>query len=185
MNQLNPPNFPRDVSHLNGRPAPAVTLTASDGASVDLSTLPGKVIVFIQPGSSTAMKPVDGWVEAITKIPGAAGCTGQCNAFSAISTSHPDVQVFGLSGQTPEQLSAVVEKLGLPYRMLSDTNQEFLSALGIRQVNYQAPDGSGNQGYHPRITLVIENGTILKAIVPELTPEGASASADQILGELT
>ena len=183
MDRFQFPRFPEDVSFLNGRRLPCVDLQASNGSKIDLSALSGLTVVFVQPGSSAAITPKEGWVDGIKKIPGAAGCTGQCKAFQSSSEDFVQlgVKVVGLSGQTPDELKAVKEKLGIAYDLVSDSNGAWLSGLGLRQIPYADPTGDGTKPYHPRMILLVKDGAIMSAIVPELTPEGATASADKAL----
>ena len=183
MDRFQSPRFPNEVSFLNGRPLPSVGLQTANGGTIDLSTLSGVTVVFVQPGSSAAITPKDGWVDTIKKIPGAAGCTGQCKAFqsSADAFAQLGVKVVGLSGQTPDELKAVKERLGIEYDLVSDAHGSWLSGLGLRRVPYADPTGDGIKAYHPRMILIIKDGKIVSAIVPELTPEGATASAEKAL----
>ena len=61
------------AAHLAGMRIPSVALAATDGTRVDLSTLPGLVVVFAYPRTGRPNEPslVDDWDE----IPGARGCT--------------------------------------------------------------------------------------------------------------
>ena len=66
------------TEHLAGIRLPAITLTATDGRSIDLSTLPGRTAVYTYPmtGRPGVALP-EGW----DMIPGARGCTPQSCAF--------------------------------------------------------------------------------------------------------
>ncbi len=64
--------------HLTGLKLPPVTLAATDGTEVDLSSLPGRVVVYIYPRTGVpGESPPDGW----DAIPGARGCTPQSCSF--------------------------------------------------------------------------------------------------------
>src|ERR1043166_3675283 len=64
--------------HLAGLPLPDVTLTATDGARVNLSRLPGRTVVYIYPRTGRPGQALPtGW----NGIPGARGCTPQSCSF--------------------------------------------------------------------------------------------------------
>src|SRR5665213_2947272 len=66
------------AQHLVGAKMPVLSLAATDGATVDLSSLPGCVVVYAYPltGIPGVAGP-DGW----DLIPGARGCTPQSCSF--------------------------------------------------------------------------------------------------------
>ena len=66
------PENDRGADHLAGARVPSVHLAATDGSVVDLSTLPGRTIVYAYPrtGQPGVALP-DGW----DMLPGARGCT--------------------------------------------------------------------------------------------------------------
>lgn len=180
------PEFPRDLSHLKGTPAPAISFHSTQGGSVSLRNIRGTAVVFVQPGSSAALHPREGWLDELKRVPGAAGCTGQCKAFSndAGEFKRLNVAVYGLSGQTlPEQLD-VCDKLGLEIPLLSDAQGMLLAALRIRAVRLPDPNRTGTKLSHPRFTLIIKDGTIIDAIVPERSPEGVAGSSALVLARV-
>jgi hypothetical protein len=64
--------------HLPGSRVPSVPLTATDGTTVDLSALHGRVVVYAYPRTGQPGIPnPDGW----DLIPGARGCTPQSCSF--------------------------------------------------------------------------------------------------------
>ena len=66
------------AAHLEGMRMPSVALAATDGRMVDLSALPGLVVVYAYPMTGRPGIPLpDGW----DAIPGARGCTPQSCAF--------------------------------------------------------------------------------------------------------
>src|SRR5438309_9997915 len=67
------------AAHLKGMTIPPLSLVATDGSLVTLSTLPGRTVVFAYPrtGEPGKRAPVDDW----EMIPGAFGCTRQASAF--------------------------------------------------------------------------------------------------------
>lgn len=93
-----------------------------------------------------------GWDE----IPGAKGCTLQnCsykNNFSAISELN--ASIYGMSTQNTEYQKEMVERLDLPFPIMSDSKFEFCNSMKIPTFTVN------NVRLMRRITLVIENGVI-------------------------
>src|SRR5262249_18404769 len=66
------------TKHLLGIKVPSLSLAATDGTKVDLSTLPGRTVVYAYPRTGRPGIPnPDGW----DMIPGARGCSPQSCAF--------------------------------------------------------------------------------------------------------
>ena len=137
---------PRDdgaADHLTGLPMPALSLQASDGNSVDLAAArPGRTIIYLYP--LTGRPGVDlpeGW----DAIPGARGCSTEACDFrdhfadlQAAGAAH----VWGLSSQDPGYQAEVVQRLHLPFTMLSDP--QFTVADSLHLPTFSAPG-------HPRL----------------------------------
>ncbi len=104
-----------------GMQVPDVPLAATDGTQVSLGKLAGRVIVFAYPRTGEPGKPslVDGW----DMVPGARGCTPQTCAFRdlhKVLIEAGAARVFGLSTQDTAYQRAAVERLHLPFPLLSD-----------------------------------------------------------------
>jgi peroxiredoxin len=175
-----PPDLPvptddGGAAHLPGTPLPAVTLPASDGTSVDLAELPGRVVIFAYPRTGT---PGDPPGEDWDSIPGARGCTPQA---CAIRDEHDvfvarGVTVLGLSAQTPEEQDEAAERLGLPYRLLSDADGELARALDLPTFEWRG------RTLLKRVTLLVTGGRIDDVIYPVFPPDAAAAQALERLG---
>ena len=64
--------------HLPGMPLPSMPLAATDGSTVDLAALRGRIVVFAYPRTGEPdAPPPENW----DMIPGARGCTAQSCAF--------------------------------------------------------------------------------------------------------
>src|SRR4029077_1137934 len=110
------------AKHLFGARLPDLALTATDGVAVNLSHLAGRTIVYVYPrtGRPGQAAPT-GW----DGIPGARGCTPQ----SCSCRDHFDQlrrlgvrQLHGLSTQGSDYQREVVERLHLPFAILSDAD---------------------------------------------------------------
>ncbi len=121
-----PANLPAPANdgacdHLAGLALPSIALCATDGTKVDLSQIPGRSVVFLYPRTGVPGQPslVADWDD----IPGAPGCTPQTCGYRDLSASFQelDYRVFGLSTQTTEYQAEMVERLGVPFPVLSDS----------------------------------------------------------------
>jgi peroxiredoxin len=160
--------------HLPGMKLPSVSLTSTSGDHIDLSALAGTTVVYCYPLTGRPDRKLpQGWDE----IPGARGCTPQSCAFRDHHTELKDLgsRVFGLSAQSTAYQREAAERLNLPYGLLSDEDLEFAEALGLP--TFEA-DG---MILIKRLTLVIENGEILKAFYPVFPP---GRNAEEVIGWL-
>jgi peroxiredoxin len=165
MNELPVPQDDGAADHLPGRAVPPVSLVSTDGETVRLDDLgPGRTIVYIYP--LTGRPDVDlpeGW----DSIPGARGCTPEACGFR---DHHNDLlaagatRVFGLSSQDTDYQREVVERLHLPFPMLSDT--ALTLAAQLRLPTFRAEDRT----LFTRLTLVIRDGVVEHAFYPVFPP---------------
>jgi peroxiredoxin len=151
--------------HLEGLKLPSLTLAATDGSEVDLAALRGRTVVYIYPRTGQPGQPLpDGW----DAIPGARGCTPQSCSFRdhfaelrQLGVSH----LFGMSTQDTDYQREAVERLHLPFAILSDAGLEFTRALRLPTF---AVDGMTLQ---KRMVLVIDDGVIAKVFYPVFPPD--------------
>jgi len=148
---------------------PDVALPATDGTEVRLSDLPGRSVVFAYPRTGKPGEPSLGGDEAWDAIPGARGCTPQA---CAIRDTHSrfealGVHVFGLSTQSPEDQREAAERLHLPYRLLSDPDATL--ALPTFEVE--------GAKLYKRLTLIVRDGIVERAIYPVFPPAEAAEKA--------
>jgi peroxiredoxin len=117
-------------NHLLGMPLPNVALLATDGSMVNLSQLPGRLVIYCYPMTGQPNVPLpEGW----DQIPGARGCTPQSCAFR---DHYQELQalnanVFGLSVQSTEYQREMATRLHLPFQVLSDEQYQFQKALNL------------------------------------------------------
>ena len=150
-----PSNLPVPVDdggarHLVGRRLPTVAL-GSTGAPMDLTS--SRVVIYCYPMTGRPDEPLpDGWND----IPGARGCTPQSTAFRDHYQQFKDlgVEVVGISTQTTAYQTEMVQRLDLPFNILSDVDRAFASALDLPtfQVNGMI--------LLKRLTMIVNNGII-------------------------
>jgi peroxiredoxin len=157
------------VRHLPGSRVPSVPLAATDGTTVDLSTLRGRVVVYAYPrtGQPGVANP-DGW----DLIPGARGCTPQSCSFrdhfaelKALGVDH----MFGLSTQDTAYQREVAERLHLPFVLLSDEH------LRLARVMRLPTFETSGMVLLKRLTLVIEAGIIQHVFYPVFPPDQSAS----------
>lgn len=170
----NPLNLPSDIPapqddgaarHLAGMKLPDVALPATDGASVNLSKLKGRTVVYLYP--RTGVPGVDlppGWNE----IPGARGCTPQSCGFrdhfaelKRLGVAH----VFGLSTQDTAYQQEAATRLHLPFAILSDEKLALTKALDLPTFV------TSGMTLLKRMALVIDDGVIAKTFYPVFPPD--------------
>ncbi|MCG7205451.1 redoxin family protein [Streptomyces arenae] len=161
------------AAHLPGRKVPHLELHATGGDAVRLDALgAGRTVIYIYPltGRPGVDLP-DGW----DSIPGARGCTPEACGFrdhyQDLLAAGAD-GVFGLSSQATEYQGEVVERLHLPFQMLSDPARSL-----ARELSLPTFETSGLTLYK-RLTLIIRDGVIEHAFYPVFPP---NEHADQIL----
>ena len=166
-----PANLPVPVDdgacdHLRGMPMPCVRLPSTDDCLIDLSELAGRTVVYAYPrtGRPGNASP-DGW----DAIPGARGCTPESCAFRDhyAELQATGAEVFGLSTQSSEEQREAVERLHLPFEILSDTSLALTRALKLPTFRV----AEVNNDLIKRLTLVIDEGCITHVFYPVFPPE--------------
>ena len=158
--------------HLVEMHIPSCPLRATDGTDVDLSALPGRVVVYAYPrtGRPGVANP-PGW----DAIPGARGCTPQSCSFRdhfAELQSLGVNRVFGLSTQSSEYQQEAAARLHLPFPLLSDASLRLTGALRLPTFE------TAGMTLLKRLTLIIEDGRIAHAFYPVFPPD---RSASQVI----
>jgi peroxiredoxin len=163
--------------HLPGLRIPSIRLAATDGSVIDLASLAGRTIVFAYPRTGVPDQPnPPGW----DQIPGARGCTTQCNAFRdsyaelrALGVAH----LFGLSVQPTAYQYEMAERQALPFPILSD--EDLVLTRTLRLPTF---DTSG-MTLLKRVTLVLRDGVIEHAFYPVFPPDQNAAEVAAWLRE--
>src|SRR5215470_14744006 len=155
--------------HHAGMRLPSLPLAATDGAKVDLARLPGRTVLYIYPrtGRPGVTLP-EGW----DAIPGARGCTPQSCSFRdhfAELRSLGVAHLFGLSTQDTDYQREAVDRLHLPFVILSDADLRFARALSLP--TFEVADMT----LLKRMVLIIDGGLIAKAFYPVFPPDESAA----------
>jgi peroxiredoxin len=106
----------------------------------------------------------DGW----DAIPGARGCTPHACAFRDLHaelTAAGAARVFGLSTQTLAAQQATVERLHLPFPLLSDAELRLATAMALPTMAVEGKTMT------KRLALVIEDGIVAHAFYPVFPPD--------------
>ena len=164
------------ADQLPGMRMPRLDLPGTAGETIRLDALaPGRTVLYIYPltGRPGADLPKD-W----DSIPGARGCTPEACGFR---DHHDDLLaagaagVFGLSSQDAAYQREVVERLHLPFQMLSDPGLRLAGELDLPTFT---ADGLT---LYKRLTLIIRDSVIEHAFYPVFPPDG---HAQQVLSWL-
>jgi peroxiredoxin len=161
--------------HLEGRRLPDLALPATDGSTVNLARLPGRTVVYIYPRTGEPGKPPpDGW----DAIPGARGCTPQSCAFRdhfAELEALGVARLYGLSTQDTAYQREAVDRLHLPFAILSDAALELARALKLPTFE------AAGMTLLKRMAWVIDDGTITKVFYPVFPPD---KNAEEVIAYL-
>ena len=151
--------------HLAGARMASVSLRATNGEMVDLAAVPGRVVVYAYPRTGRpGVENPDGW----DMIPGARGCTPQSCSFRdhfAELRALGVGRLFGLSTQDPGYQREAVERLHLPFAILSDEKLALTWAMHLPTF-----EASGMTLLR-RFTLVIDDGTVEHVFYPVFPPD--------------
>ena len=151
--------------HLTGTKLPPLALPATDGSQVDLSRLRGRTVVYVYPRTGQPNQPLPtGW----DGIPGARGCTPQSCGFRdhfAEMKRLGVAQLYGLSTQTTDYQREAVERLHLPFAILSDADLALTRALKLPTFEV---DG---MVLIKRMAWIVDDGTITHVFYPVFPPD--------------
>ena len=168
--QIPAPQDDGAARHLEGLQVPDVALPATDGSVVSLGKLGGRTIVYAYP--RTGRPGQIAFVENWDMIPGARGCTPQSCAFrdhhAELLTANA-ARVLGLSTQDTAYQREAVERLHLPFAVLSDEGLALTRALRLPTMEV------AGQILLKRFALVLDDGRITKAFYPVFPPDRNAA----------
>jgi len=146
-------------AHLEGTDMPTIALASTSGAKINIGLESGISVVYFYPMTGRPdAPPMVGWNE----IPGARGCTPQSCSFR---DHHADLlelgaKVYGVSSQSSEDQKEAVQRLHLPFELLSDSNFELATTLRLPTFTYNS------LRLIKRLTLIINNSSIRKVFYP-------------------
>ncbi len=144
------------AAHLIGMSVPNVTLMGTNGKKIDLSAVKNWLVIYCYPmtGQPNVALP-EGW----DQIPGARGCTPQSCSFRDHYQELQDLgaEVIGLSVQSTEYQQEMVNRLHLPFPVVSDVNYQFQTALKLPTFM------ASGMTLLKRVTLIAHDG-IIKAV---------------------
>ena len=153
--------------HLIGLSLPPVELSSTSGRTVRLDDPSVQLaIVYCYPRTGRPDAEALGGTANWNSIPGARGCTPQSCSYR---DSHEELRqlgatVYGLSTQSTDYQREAVNRLGLPFELLSDANNVFSTALRLPTFEV------GGTRLLKRITLIIEHGRITQCFYPVFPP---------------
>jgi peroxiredoxin len=183
---LDPTQLPDDLpvpeddgatDHLKEQLLPHVSLAATDGTNVRLDELPGRSVVFAYPRTGRPGEDSPGGDAAWNAIPGARGCTPEACSFRDELARFREIgaRVFGLSTQDSEYQREAVERLHLPYLLLSDEQLEFSRALSLPTFEVEG------MTLIRRLTLIVAEGRIADVVYPVFPPDrGAELALERL-----
>jgi peroxiredoxin len=155
--------------HLTGMTLPDIALPTTDSALINLSKLAGRTVVYVYPRTGRPGQALPtGW----DAIPGARGCTPQSCGFRDHFAELKRLGVgalFGLSTQDTAYQREAVERLHLPFAILSDAERKLASALRLPTFEV---DG---MVLIKRMAWVIDDGVITKVFYPVFPPDRSAA----------
>lgn len=168
-----PDDLPRPVDdggadHLAGMQVPSVRLQATGGEWVDLSEVPGRVVVYAYPMTGVpGVELPPGWND----IPGARGCTPQTLSFQAEKDVFAafGVTLFGLSTQTPDYQKELSDRLDLSFPILSDADFELTEAMRLPTMVVEG------MRLIKRLTLIVNDGVVEHVFYPVFPPNRSAA----------
>jgi peroxiredoxin len=155
--------------HLLGARMASVPLQATNGEIVELSSLRDRTIVYAYPRTGRpGVENPDGW----DMIPGARGCTPQTCSFRDHFAELKALGVhnlFGLSTQSPDYQREAVDRLHLPFAILSDEQLTLTRAMNLPTFE------TSEMTLLKRFTLVIDDGKVEHVFYPVFPPDRSAA----------
>ena len=148
-----------------GDKAPAITVTASDGASIDLAAPGRPLVLYFYPKDDTS------------------GCTREAQDFTALASEFENagVQVIGVSRDPMKRHQKFIGKYGLSVPLVSDQDGRISDAFGtwVQKSMY----GRKYMGMERATYLIGADGRVLKAWrkvkVPKHAEEVLAAARDR------
>jgi peroxiredoxin len=147
------------TEHLIGMRLPQVSLKATNGQAIALGEIKGKLVIYCYPMTGQPNVPLpDGW----DQIPGARGCTPQSCSYRDHyqELQQLGAQVIGLSVQSTDYQKEMVDRLHLPFPVVSDADYQFQKALNMPVFV------AAGMTLLKRVTLIANDGVIIGVHYP-------------------
>ena len=167
--------------HLSGAAWPAVELPATDGGTVSLAAAAMDarwLVVYFYPRTGLPDQDPPGGLAVWDAIPGARGCTPQACAYR---DHHAELRargavVYGISTQDTAYQREVVERLHLPYPLLSDAGLALTRALRLPTFSV------AGMTLIRRLTLLGHEGRIARCFYPVFPPDADAGNVLAVIG---
>ncbi|HEX8099335.1 MAG TPA: peroxiredoxin [Actinomycetota bacterium] len=183
MNTTLPPGLPVPVddgaaAHLPGKAIPPLSLPSTDGSAFPIDRPPlgfDSLVLYAYPRTGRPGEPelTPDW----DSIPGARGCTPEACGFRdhARELAAFGAAVAGVSTQPTEEQREVVERLELPFPLLSDEDLRMAKALDLPTFDF------AGRILLKRLTMIVREGVVQKVFYPVFPPD---RHAEEVLGWL-
>jgi peroxiredoxin len=161
--------------HLRGMHLPSIELPATSGTTVDLAKSDAEwTVVYCYPRTGRPDQELPGGTQAWNAVPGARGCTPQSCAYRDHYAELTALRatVYGLSTQDTTYQSEAVERLHLPFPLLSDEKLVLAKALRLPTFIFAEHE------MIKRLTLIIRAGRIEEVFYPVFPSD---ADADKVI----
>ena len=152
------------ADHLTpGLNLPSIALPSTAGGTVDPAALPGRSLLIVYPWTGRPGQPnPPNWDD----IPSAHGSTPELERFRDRYADFVrlGLRLLGLSRQTTAHQWELVDRLKLPFPILSDASGRFAAALNLPAFT------TGGETYLARLTLVSTAERSRESFIPFPTP---------------
>jgi peroxiredoxin len=155
--------------HLQGMRMPELWLASTAGEQINLAQMQGRTVLYCYPRTGQPDQPIP---EDWDAIPGARGCTPQSCGFRDHFhdlTEAGVAHLFGLSTQDTDYQSEAVQRLKLPFPLLSDHELKLTEALRLPTFQFNGLT------LVKRLTLIVDDGGITKTFYPVFPPDKSAA----------
>lgn len=161
-------------SHLLDRVLPRVVLPSTAGRMVNLAELNVPSVLFFYPRNA---QPHESIPEEWNMVPGARGCTPHSCGFRDLHQEFKllGFQVFGVSTQDTDYQKELVNRVHLPFEILSDAKFELARALQLPTFEFRG------LRLLKRMAWVVEGCKITRVFYPVFPPD---KNADEVLAWL-
>jgi peroxiredoxin len=158
------------ADHLPGRLVPPLYLETTEGELNLAAAAADLLLLYVYPRTGRpGIEPPAGWDET----PGARGCTPQACGFRDHGEELRELgaTVVGLSAQTIDEQREAADRLQLLHAVAADPELRVADALRLPTFEF---DG---RRLYKRLTLVAEEGRIVKVFYPVFPPDANAAEA--------